>query len=106
MNDAENFGSVIKKIRLEHGLTQNDVAMDLGVTPGYICNVENGRTAMSTRLLVYYAKLTNQSLDSLVGLRDENYTLTALDLEIEKEIAKLEKKEKEKLLKMLKIWNE
>ena len=37
--DTENYGSLIKDLRIQHGLTQNQVAISLGVTPGYISNV-------------------------------------------------------------------
>ena len=60
------YGEQIKELRLKMGMTQNDVAQALDVTPGYICNVENGRTAMSLRILIYYAKPMNISLDPLV----------------------------------------
>ena len=66
MNE-ENYGSLVKKLRIQAGLTQNQVAVSLGVTPGYISNVENNRTAMSLRILTYYARLVGRSLDSLVG---------------------------------------
>ena len=65
MND--NYGELIKSYRIDLGLTQGQVASELDVTPGYISNVENGRTAMSLRILIYYAKLMGVSLDSLVG---------------------------------------
>ena len=55
--NSENYGTHIKHIRQKMGLTQNQVAEALGVTPGYISNVENNRTAMSLRILTYYAKL-------------------------------------------------
>jgi len=45
----------------------------------YISNVENNRTAMSLRVLIYYAKLVGCSLDSLVGNLDPEYSETALD---------------------------
>ena len=50
----ENYGEQIKTYRINLGMTQNQVAKELEVTPGYISNVENGRTAMSLRLLIYY----------------------------------------------------
>ena len=68
--ETENYGSLIKNLRQKMGLTQNQVADSLGVTPGYISNVENNRTAMSLRILTYYARLTGCSLDSLVGELD------------------------------------
>ena len=77
MNE-ENYGSLVKKLRIQAGLTQNQVAVSLGVTPGYISNVENNRTAMSLRILTYYARLVGRSLDSLVGELEPEYADTAL----------------------------
>ncbi len=103
---AENYGAKIKKLRIEMGLTQNEVAKALNVTPGYICNVENGRTAMSLRVLIYYAKLMNITLDSLVGTLEPTYEATSLERELMQEISKLDDSAKKKLLKTLKVWNE
>ena len=44
--EHESYGALVKKLRIDNNLTQNQVAESLGVTPGYISNVENGRTAM------------------------------------------------------------
>ena len=86
------------------GLTQNQVAESLGVTPGYISNVENNRTAMSLRILTYYARLIGCSLDALVGELDSEYSETALDRKLYQTILKLDIDTKEKLLKTLEIW--
>ena len=43
--EIENYGTLIKNLRIQNNLTQNQVAEALGVTPGYISNVENNRTA-------------------------------------------------------------
>lgn len=102
--ESENYGSLIKKLRQKMGLTQNEVADSLGVTPGYISNVENNRTAMSLRVLTYYARLTGCSLDSLVGELDPEYSETALDRKLYQNIIKLDVDTKEKLLKTLEIW--
>lgn len=103
---SENYGARIKKLRIDMGLTQNQVASELNVTPGYICNVENGRTAMSLRVLIYYAKLMHISLDSLVGNLEPDYEATSLDREIMQEIEKMDNTARKKLLKTLKVWNE
>lgn len=102
--EQENYGTLIKKLRIEHGLTQNQVAESLGVTPGYISNVENNRTAMSLRILTYYARLVGCSLDSLVGLLEPEYTETALDRKLYEAILELDTDTKEKLLKTIEIW--
>ena len=77
--DYENLGSRMKELRIKMKLTQAEVAKALNVTPGYISNVENNRTAMSLRILIYYARLLNISLDSLIGRIDSEYRETALD---------------------------
>jgi transcriptional regulator with XRE-family HTH domain len=100
----ENYGQQIKKLRIDLGMTQNEVAEALNVTPGYICNVENGRTAMSLRILIYFAKLTGVTLDSLVGRIDNDYQNTALDNEIYERIQHLDENTKMKILKTLKLW--
>ena len=102
--EQENYGALVKKLRIDNNLTQNQVAESLGVTPGYISNVENGRTAMSLRMLTYYAKLVGCSLDSLVGDLEPEYSETALDRELYEAITKLDSETKEKLLKTIEIW--
>lgn len=102
--ESGNYGILVKNLRLQNGLTQNQVAEALGVTPGYISNVENNRTAMSLRMLTYYARLVGCSLDSLVGELEPDYTETALDRNLYQAIIKLDTNTKEKLLKTLEIW--
>ena len=103
--EDERYGTMIKELRIQQGLTQNQVAEALGVTPGYISNVENNRTAMSLRILTFYARLLERSLDSLVGVLDSDYAETALDRELYQAIIKLDTETKEKLLKTIEIWN-
>ena len=96
----------IRQIRIDNHLTQDQVAKALDATPGYICNVENGRTAMSLRMLVYFAKLTNTTLDSLVGSMDASYRTTALDNEIMELVSSFTDADKMKLIETLKIWKD
>ena len=103
--NSENYGTHIKHIRQKMGLTQNQVAEALGVTPGYISNVANNRTAMSLRILTYYAKLCGCSLDSLVGTLDPEQSETALDRKLYNAIMQLDVDTKEKLLKTIELWN-
>ena len=102
MND--NYGNQIKEYRISLGMTQNQVAIELDVTPGYISNVENGRTAMSLRMLIYYAKLMNITLDELVGNLEPDYKTNSLDNALFSQIQRLDDTQKEKLLNTLKIW--
>ena len=102
--EFDNLGAQIKELRIQMKLTQAEVAEALNVTPGYISNVENNRTAMSLRILMYYAKLMNMSLDSLIGRVEPEYRQTALDNELLELVSKLSAQEKTKLIKTLKIW--
>ena len=102
--EKENYGTLVKNLRIQNNLTQNQVAEALGVTPGYISNVENNRTAMSLRILTYYARLVGCSLDSLVGELEPEYSETALDRKLYESILTLDVETKEKLLKTLTIW--
>ena len=108
MRDEEfdNLGSQIKDLRIQMKLTQAEVAAALNVTPGYISNVENNRTAMSLRILMYYAKLMNISVDSLIGKVEPEYKKTALDNELQALISKMDDSRKRKLLETLKIWQD
>ena len=106
IENTEDYGTMIKELRIKNGLTQNQVAESLGVTPGYISNVENNRTAMSLRILTYYARLVGCSLDSLVGELEPEYSETALDRELYQAIIKLDFKTKEKILKTIELWVE
>ena len=102
--ENENYGALVKNLRIQNDLTQNQVAEALGVTPGYISNVENNRTAMSLRILTYYARLVGCSLDSLVGELEPDYSETALDRKLYKTIIQLDTETKEKILKTIEVW--
>ena len=104
--DYENLGSRMKELRIKMKLTQAEVAKALNVTPGYISNVENNRTAMSLRILIYYARLLNISLDSLIGRIDSENRETALDRELSEQVHKMSIPGKQKLLKTMKVWME
>ena len=102
--ENENYGALVKNLRIQNDLTQNQVAEALGVTPGYISNVENNRTAMSLRILTYYARLVGCSLDSLVGELEPDYSETALDRKLYETIIQLDTETKEKILKTIEVW--
>lgn len=103
-DDFEKLGPKIKELRIGMNLTQAQVAKALNVTPGYISNVENNRTAMSLRILMYYAKLMNITLDSLVGRIESEYRKNALDNELLELIARMDETQKQKLIDTIRIW--
>lgn len=98
-----DYGSKIKELRIKNGLTQSMVAEALDVTPGYISNVENNRTAMSLRMLIYYAKVTGETLDSLVGKLEPDYEPNALDHQLLSKLSTLSEDQKKIVLEMIDI---
>lgn len=100
----ENLGPQVKELRIRMKLTQAEVANALNVTPGYISNVENNRTAMSLRVLIYYARLMDITLDSLIGRISPDYKQTALDNELLQLVSKMDDTRKIKLIKTIKLW--
>lgn len=105
-NEYRDLGPHVRELRIRMDLTQMQVAEALHVTPGYICNVEGSRTAMSLRMLLYYAKLTGVTLDSLVGQIVPEYRENAVDNALQKELLCLSSEEKQKLLRTLQIWKQ
>ena len=104
--EFENLGGQIKELRIKMKLTQAEVANALNVTPGYISKVENNRTAMSLRILMYYARLMHISLDSLIGRVEPEYKTTALDNELLELISGMDKTSKSKLIQTIRLWQD
>ena len=106
MKESNALAQKVKQLRISNNLTQSDVAKELNVSPGFISNVENGRTAMSLRLLIYYAKLTGTTLDMLVGDMIPEYRDEALDHAVMEAVKDLTVAQKDKILRILEILKE
>ena len=61
--DYTNVGKRMKTLRKQAGYTQEQIADALDVTVAFISNIENDRVKMNLRVLSYYAKLLNVSID-------------------------------------------
>ena len=65
--DYLKVGQHLKKLRSELGITQDQVAKDLGCTVAFVSNVEHNRAKMNLRVITYYAELCSVSVDSGCG---------------------------------------
>ena len=101
----QTFGSFLREKRIARGLTLRGMAAKLGLSPVYMSNIENDRVKMNLRVLSYYAKLLNVSIDYL--LRPESDENGEKDNVLNKEILRLLEKfstdDKEKFVKVLRI---
>ena len=105
--DYTNVGKRMKTLRKQAGYTQEQIADALDVTVAFISNIENDRVKMNLRVLSYYAKLLNVSIDYL--LRPESDENGEKDDVLNKEILRLLEKfstdDKEKFVKdFVKAW--
>lgn len=69
----ENFGEIIKKLRVEHNITQKDLARRLEVSLTTVSRWENGRGVIpATKTLIDICLLFGISLNDLAGIAKEN----------------------------------
>ena len=63
----EKIGMELKRLRTEHYYTQEQIAGDLGCTVSFVSNIENNRAKLNLRVLMYYARLCNVTIDSILN---------------------------------------
>ena len=65
-----DFGNNLKTLRLQNGLTQAQVAQNLGVTKSVISAYETGLRLPSYDILINISKIFRVSTDYLLGLEN------------------------------------
>lgn len=60
-----NIGMKIKRIRIDKGMKQKDIARDLETTQSYISQIENGRTIPTKRFIKLFC--LKYGIDDLVN---------------------------------------
>ena len=61
------LGSTLKRLRLKKGMTQADIAKDLGLTKSVISAYETGLRLPSYDILIHIATIFGVSTDYLLG---------------------------------------
>lgn len=64
--DFDRIGMELKRLRTERSYTQEQIAGDLGCTVSFVSNIENNRTKLNLRVLMYYAELCGVTVDSIL----------------------------------------
>ena len=112
MNEVD-FSKVelkMKQLRSERGITQEQVAKDLNCTVPFVSNVENNRAKLNLRVLLYYSKLCNVSVDTILDAGRDLPPLDEKERQLNDEVLNVFRgfsvAEKEKIIKMLRIWQE
>ena len=62
-----NIGKNLKKLRIEKGITQDDVAIYLGISRQAYCRYENDQREISLESLCKLADLYGETTDYILG---------------------------------------
>lgn len=63
-----DFGNTLKELRLQHGMTQKDLAAKIGVTKSVVSYYELSERSPSPEILIKLANIFHVSTDYLLGL--------------------------------------
>lgn len=67
MIDTKAIGKRSQALRRAAGMTQEQAAETLGISPNYVSNIETGRDICSTVVLLGMANLYHASVDYMLG---------------------------------------
>lgn len=62
----------IKELRISRGLTQNDIAIELGLSQSTVAMWENGKNVPSSSVLPKLSKILGCTIDELFDDTDES----------------------------------
>ncbi len=65
-NESTKLGLNLKKIRTKKGISQGDIAKELGVSRGFISTIENGKTNPTLATIAKMAKAVGVSVNDLL----------------------------------------
>ena len=96
-----DFGNVLKKLRLQEGFTQQELANKLGITKSVVSYYELQERYPSPEVLVKLASIFHVTTDYLLGLeQNETIDLVGLDDEdiitVKRLVSSLRAKNKQK----------
>lgn len=70
MEILDTIGERIKKIRKDHGMTQQELANRLGITQSYVAQIESAKKEPNCEILLKFALIFRVSLDYVFGMID------------------------------------
>ncbi|RDY30243.1 helix-turn-helix domain-containing protein [Lachnotalea glycerini] len=110
--DAEQIkimGERIKNARIKSGLTQREVADELGVTSEMVIRIEKGKSACKTDHIFVLCQLFNISADYLLSgkkLQKEEIANSKLDNMIDNLLLDVDEFEKDKIFRIIQLMLE
>ena len=99
-----SFGDILKKLRQDNNLTQEELAKKINNSRSNIANYENGKNMPSVEVLEKLSELFQVSTDYLLGKSNER-TPKQSDIpeirQIERGAKKMSQKDREKMVNMI-----
>ena len=80
--DYAEIGCRVREARAEYGLTQEELASDIGVDPKHISRIENGRKHGSDQLIRRISEVTGKPLSFFYGNAPLPENASAKEIEI------------------------
>jgi len=77
--DMVALGAKIRRLRKDMGISQEALAERVGVSPVYICMVENGKRTMSLALLDRIANELETTVGELVNVRKSTIVFNSVE---------------------------
>lgn len=71
MINNEELGRRLQTLRKEKGITQEEIATHLGLTPFHISDIERGKHKVSANIIVGYCELIGLTPNEILGFPNE-----------------------------------
>ena len=100
--DFFNIGKRIQKTRIEHNLTQNQIAEKLGISTSYIENLENGKVNKELENFIKICNFLNVSIYDVLN-EENNNIIKYMNKELYEIIIKCNDEKQELICNMVKL---
>lgn len=104
-HQLQDIGARLKQARLARNLTQAQLAEKAGISVSFLSYLENGHQAMNIQTLITLLDILNVSADWLLGNGTDSANHAAA-LEIEKELAHCTPKERDNILRLVRLMKD
>ena len=102
MIDYSLIGKKIREARNIKNLTQTELANEIGVSTGFICQIENGEKCFNLKRLERVSQILNRPVAYFLEGATGNFRVSAI-YEIEEMLSRMSEEDLDKAKKILKI---
>lgn len=104
--DNKQLGNNIAKIRKSKGITQTEIAENIGITQKLVSDYEVGRVKLSAEMLFHFAVALDISTDELLNLNKTQVGSSDLSLRFTRRIRELDELPENKKKAILQVLDD